>query len=499
MLPPEARLPKRDLQRLIDRELYWVLHAPRQTGKTSFLMSWMKTLNDSGKVVACYVSVERCQGLEDLESSMPAICNAITKYSTESGVPVPEVPSSTIGYGSMLSDMMGRWAALCAPKPLVILFDEVDTLSGQTLISFLRQLRGGFATRGVGKFPTSVALVGMRDLKDYLVTSKEGISLNPGSPFNIKKESFTLRNFNEMEVRDLLLQHTSATGQLFTDAAIDEIFRFTCGQPWLVNTIADLCVNRIVPEGEAITAEHVYNAKEALIKSRAVHIDSLAERLKDPRVKRVVQPILAGYADPDLGRDKPDVLFCMDLGLVAWEDGLIIANPIYREVLIRVLNSGYQDGMVKPEFQWTQANGDLDMDALMREFQVFWRRHGDLWEQKADYTEVFPHLLLMAFFQRVLNGGARLTREAAAGLERMDMLIEWNTWKHIIEIKLVHPHDGRSTTLQQGLQQIARYRDKVGEATQTLALFDRTESGRQIPWEQRLKRELHGGVVVWWM
>jgi len=499
MLPPEARLPKRDLQRFIEQELYWVLHAPRQTGKTSFLMSWMNTLNDSGKVVACYVSVERCQGLEDLESSMPAMCNAITKYSTESGVPVPEVPNSSIGYGSMLSDMMGRWAALCAPKPLVVLFDEVDTLSGQTLISFLRQLRGGFATRGVGKFPTSVALVGMRDLKDYLVTSKEGITLNPGSPFNIKEDSFSLRNFNEMEVRDLLLQHTQATGQLFTDASIDEIFRFSCGQPWLVNALAKHCVLRIVPEGEPITADHVYDAKEALIKSRAVHIDSLAERLKDPRVKRVVQPILAGAIDPEI-TEGDEFRICLDLGLVSLDNGTpSISNPIYREVLIRTLNYGQQLAIPMPEFQWTQANGDLDMNALMREFQVFWRRHGDLWEQKADYTEVFPHLLLMAFFQRVLNGGARLTREAAAGRERMDMLIEWKSWKHIIEIKLVHPHDGRSTTLQQGLQQIARYRDKVGEATQTLAIFDRTESGRNIPWEERLQREEHGSVVVWWM
>jgi predicted AAA+ superfamily ATPase len=60
MLPPEERLSGADLQRFIDKELYWVLYAPRQTGKTSFLMSWMKELNASQQVVACYVSVEAC-------------------------------------------------------------------------------------------------------------------------------------------------------------------------------------------------------------------------------------------------------------------------------------------------------------------------------------------------------------------------------------------------------------------------------------------------------
>jgi hypothetical protein len=499
MLPAEARLPSKDLQRFIDEELYWELHAPRQTGKTSFLMSWMNRLNASEQVIACYVSVERCQGLESLDMSMPAICKAIVQYATDMGIPVPEFDENGKSYPSMLSEILTNWAALCAPKPLVVLFDEVDTLSGQTLISFLRQLRGGFATRGMGKFPTSVALVGMRDLKDYLVTSKDGTLLNPGSPFNIKKESFTLRNFNETEVRDLLLQHTEATGQVFTEEAIAETFTLSCGQPWLVNTIADICVNQIAPQGGAITFDHIYDAKEALIKSRAVHIDSLAERLKDPRVKRVVQPILAGAIDLDLGRQNPDVMFCMDLGLITWDKGLVIANPIYREVLIRTLNTGLQDGMLEPEFLWTKPDGDLDMFALLTEFQKFWRRHGDLWEQKADYTEVFPHLLLMAFFQRVLNGGARISREAAAGRERMDMLIEWKGHKHILEIKMVHPHDGRDTTLKNGLSQIASYRDKVGEATQTLALFDRTEAGKAMPWEDRLKCEQHGDVTVWWM
>lgn len=499
MLPPEARLRSVDLQRMIDEELYWVLHAPRQTGKTSFLMSWVQTLNASEQVVACYVSVERCQGIEDVERAMEWIVDAILESAVTSGVLCPARPAS-VGAGSLLSATLTSWAGLCAPKPLVVLFDEVDTLVGAALISFLRQLRGGFASRGVGRFPTSVALVGMRDLKDYLVQTKDGVAVNPGSPFNIKKDSYTLRNFSELEIRSLLGQHTEATGQVFTEEALAEVCRLTCGQPWLVNTLADLSVTRLVTDGSPVTADHIEAAKEELIKSRAVHIDSLAERLRDPKVKRVVQPILAGASDPTLA-EGDEFRLCMDLGLVTLEEGVpSIANPIYREVLIRTLNYGQQLAIPAPEFRWKKADGDLDMETLFDEFQIFWRRNGDLWEQKADYTEVFPHLLLMAFFQRVLNGGARLTREAAVGRERMDMLIEWQGFKHIIEIKLVHPRDGRESTLQQGLKQIARYADKVGrDATRTLVIFDRTTAGRAMPWEERLRREEYGNVVVRWL
>jgi hypothetical protein len=428
---------------------------------------------------------------------MPAICSAIRQYAKDFNVPIPAQPLEGKDAGSILSSMIQQWSELCAPKPLVVLFDEVDTLSGPTLVSFLRQLRGGFASRGVGRFPTSVALVGMRDLKDYLATSKDGTPVNPGSPFNIKKESFTLRNFNESEVNALLAQHTQATGKVFETLALQEVFRLTGGQPWLVNTLADLCVTKIVTDYSPVTAPHIEQAKELLIKSRAVHIDSLGERLRDPRIKKVVQPILAGDSTVILGENDP---VAMDLSLIVFDNGWQIANPIYREVLIRTLNINYQQSLPAPEFLWQKANGDLDLEALFTEFQAFWRRNGDMWEQKSDYTEVFLRLLLMAFFQRVLNGGAKLTREAAAGRERIDMLIEWKGFSHIIEIKLVHIHDGRESTLKQGLKQTASYAQKTGlDSTQTLAIFDRTESGRKIPWDERLRREQHGTVTVWWM
>jgi hypothetical protein len=189
------------------------------------------------------------------------------------------------------------------------------------------------------------------------------------------------------------------------------------------------------------------------------------------------------------------------LGLVTIENGVpCIANPIYREVLIRTLNYGQQLAIPFPEFRWEKDNGDLDLEALFTEFQSFWREHGDLWELKFEYTEVFPHLLLMAFFQRILNGGAKLTREAAAGRERIDMLIEWKGFKHIIEIKLVLPKRSREATLQKGLVQTASYAQKVGlDSTQTLAIFDRSPKGRKMSWAKRLRREQHGAVTVWWM
>jgi len=490
MLPPADRLVGASLDRYIRDQLYWVLHAPRQTGKTTFLQSWMREINSGSEAIACYVSVERCQGLPEVDRAITAICEAIREWSARFDIPVPPLPQASAA--SALSELLTQWAALCDPKPLVVLFDEVDVLEGPAMISFLRQLRGGFASRGIGKFPVSIALVGMRDLRDYLVHSKDGVPINPGSPFNIKEDSITISNFSEADIAALTSQHRADTGQVFGPEALARIWHYTSGQPWLVNALCKKCVLDTAPTGKVdpVTAAHVDQAKELLIKSRATHIDSLGQRLREERVRRVVQPILIGASDPQMAENDA-FLFCQDLGLVTiGTDGSPgIANAIYREVLARELSYGMQMAIPPPEFSWRRPDGGLDMDALMHEFQRFWTWHSEIWEEKADYTEAFPHLLLMAFLQRIVNGGGNIEREYAAGRDRVDLVIDYGGRRNIIEIKLVHPKRGRDTTVEVGLEQIARYDDKLNADSLHLVIFDRRQEARKQPWEERLGRE----------
>ena len=400
----------------------------------------------------------------------------------------------------MLNDTLHQWAALVAPKPLVVLFDEVDVLQDQAMVSFLRQLRSGFSKRAIGVFPISIALVGMRDLRDYLVRSKDGVELRPGSPFNINQDSVTLSSFSAEDVRALVAQHTEETGQDFSDEALALVYELTRGQPWLVNALLQKCVWQLCPKGEPVGIEQIEAARELLITERAVHLDSLAERLRDPRVKRIVQSIMVGDSDPDLG-EGDDFILTLDLGLIRVENGTaVVANPIYRETIARILSYSYQLAIPAPEFRWQRPDGTLDMEALFHEFQDFWAQHADIWEEKADYTEAFPHLLLMAFLQRVVNGGGRIEREYAAGRGRIDLAVLYGGHWSIIEIKLVS-RQGRERTVKQGLEQVIRYRDTIDRGADAwLVVFDRTVKGRRKSWKKRLSWEVletvGGGVTV---
>jgi hypothetical protein len=215
-----------------------------------------------------------------------------------------------------------------------VLFDEVDVLEGESMISFLRQLRGCFASRGIGKFPVSIALVGMRDLKDYITASKGGVAPNPGSPFNIKADSAVLSNFRKDDIVRLFAMRTDETGQQITQEALDYVFEQSMGQPWIVNSLFMRATMRILDEDsmETATIEHIRQAKQQMIDARETHLDALAVRLEDPKVRKVMESLISGEPNPMLAAGE-EFRVCLDLGLVALVRGApTIANPIYREV-----------------------------------------------------------------------------------------------------------------------------------------------------------------------
>jgi Holliday junction resolvase len=211
----------------------------------------------------------------------------------------------------------------------------------------------------------------------------------------------------------------------------------------------------------------------------------------------VIEALVSGESDPLLA-DSEAFRTCLDLGLVTIEKGTpMVANPIYKEVIARQFTYGTQLAIPQPSWQWEKPDGSLDMDSLFKEFQKFWQRHSEIWEQKSDYTEAFPHLLLMAFLQRVINGGGRIEREYAAGRGRMDLAVEYKGHWYIIEIKLIHSYDTPGYVKEEGLEQIRSYRDKIGAGTPSyLVIFDRRPEARQQAWSERLSRTTDGEITV---
>lgn len=516
-LSPMQRGDWPELLHAISAQKYLFLHAPRQTGKTSLLINLMHHLNAEGHYRALYVNVEAAQAarndVQQAESGMvQALAGAARLYWKDA----PEFEQLALlvlaqaGAGERVRQTLQTWSEH-SPKPLVVFFDEVDALVGDALISLLRQIRAGYAQRPEA-FPQSMVLCGVRDVRDYRIHRSDGEIITGGSAFNIKSESIRLGDFTQDDVAELLQQHTDATGQTFEDGVLDEIWADTQGQPWLVNALAyEACFRKTgqLDRSQPVTVELMRQSRERLILRRDTHLDQLADKLREDRVRRVVEPMLQGEELPvDVPED--DRQYCIDLGLIARRDRqLQVANRIYREVLPRELTSIVQDSLQgKAEQPWfVLPDRRLDMDKLLGAFQQFFRENAESWLERYAYKEAGPQLLLQAFLQRVVNGGGRIAREYGLGRGRTDLFLQWPLTDQgftgpmqqvVLELKI--QHKGRAATLAAGLAQTARYADQCGAQDAHLLIFDR---GPATPWDDKIYRQTHtqGGrlIEVWGM
>ena len=514
-IPPLSRLDIDEILLLIRQGKYFALHAPRQTGKTSALLALADKLNDEGAYRCVYANVELAQtAREDVAAAIPTVIGELAHMAEWAlsddtlGEIWPNVVQRTSPHRA-LRDVLSRWAE-ADDKPLVLLIDEIDALIGDALLSVLRQLRAGYPHRPT-RFPLSIILCGVRDVRDYRIQSAaENALIAGGSAFNIRSESLLMGDFTADEVQTLLAQHTEETGQAFDEDAQNKIWELTRGQPWLVNALAyEACFKNKVgrDRNQLVTVNAICDAREQLILRRETHLDQLTDKLQEERVRRVIEPLLSG-AESTAAIPPDDVEYVRDLGLLRRQGPIVIANPIYQEVIPRDLTYTTQAYLVQDPAWYVGADGSLRLADLLTAFQAFFREHSEHWVERFQYKEAGPQLLLQAFLQRIVNSGGRIEREYGLGRMRTDLLILWPApgdarpsqavQKAVIECKLLYK--SLDQTVREGLEQTRAYMDRCAAAAGHLVIFDRSLDKL---WDEKIfRREESSGnrrITVWGM
>jgi len=509
-IDPLSRWDMDEILSLIDQRKYFVLHAPRQTGKTSSLLALRDYLNAEGNYYCVYANFEAGQmARNDIACGLKTVLGELhDRAESVIGKTLPFTVNDIMAESSAERALNAYLAKLCEflDKPLMVFIDEIDALVGDTLISVLRQLRSGYDKRP-GQFPQSVILCGVRDIKDYRIHRSDDDIITGGSCFNIKAESLTMGNFSEMEMRNLYAEHTKETGQNFDEACFSLIMRFTGGQPWLVNALGYELTFKMKENRDrsiVITSSMVEIAKERLILSRATHLDQLADKLKEERVRRVIEPMLVGTTDDS---NEDDIQYCLDLGLVKRERSrVVIANDIYMEVIPRELTQIRQDrfgSVFDPD--WISLDGSLDTETLFTMFQAFWRENSEIWKQDmAGYKEAAPHLTFQAFLQRVANGNGFIGREFAYGTKRADLVLKWKypdgEQRVVIELKMLTERDTYASVKSDALVQTSNYAQRCDATESHIVIFDRCG---KTDWKDRVFTDTgeHAGISmkIWGM
>ena len=532
-IPPLERLNLPEILSLIDQEKYFVLHAPRQTGKTSCLLALMEHLNRQGRYECLYVNVEIAQSArQNVHRGIKGILNEISErariYLQNDRIQRiwPDILSVS-GEEGALNTVLTRWAEE-SPKPIVLLIDEIDALIGDTLISVLRQLRAGYDKRPQ-HFPQSIILCGVRDVRDYRIHSdKENSVITGGSAFNIKTKSLRLGDFTRKEMNSLYQQHTDETSQIFLPETIDLAWEYTNGQPWIVNALGyEVCFEMEAEHirQNPITPDMLAQAKENLIIRRETHLDQLMDKLQEARVIRVLGPILEGKTLTQ-SFQKDDIGYVLDIGLIrqAANGEIQLANRIYQEIIPRELVWNIQSGMTEKTSWYIREDGLLDMKKLLSAFQNFFQEHSEHWIERFDYKEAGPQLLIQAFLQRIINGGGRIEREYGLGRMRTDLLVIWpikepedirqitedteyqssadrqpeKNQRVVIELKILYK--SMEKTIDAGLQQTWEYMYRCRADEGHLVIFDRSpkKSWKKKRFVMEKRFQAHS-ITVWGM
>ena len=150
MIDPLQRINRPQIEELIAQERYFVLHAPRQTGKTSCMLALMDYLNAQGDYRALYTNIESAQvAREQVQRGIRSVAYALARtakyYLQDDTLAIwlrqhaAEEPAE-----NLLTSLLEAWCQQ-TDKPIVLFIDEIDALVGDTLISVLRQIRAGYA------------------------------------------------------------------------------------------------------------------------------------------------------------------------------------------------------------------------------------------------------------------------------------------------------------------------------------------------------------------
>lgn len=515
-IDPLTRFDLGDVLTLIRQQRYFVLHAPRQTGKTTCMLALRDYLNERGQMLAVYVNVEAGQASRnDKETVIKSTVDNLafqTRLITKDQI-AQEARETVKGMGTdvMLSAFLSE-LSLRYSKPIVLFIDEIDALVGDSLVSVLRQIRSGYVNRP-SAFPQSIILCGVRDVRDYRIVLSNQDIVTGGSAFNIKTMSLRLGNFTKEEIHELYMQHTQETGQRFDETCFPMIWKATEGQPWLVNALGrevtyNMRENR--DRSVTITPEMIDRAIENIIYRRDTHIDILIDKLSEPRVRRVIEPILANEDEVDESQiPTDDIQYVEDMGLIKRERGkpIRIANAIYREIIPRELTWSTQEMLVQQPQWYQNADNSINMEKLLLDFQQFFRQNADGWIGRFDYAEAGPQLLLQCFLQRIVNGGGYIDREYGLGRKRTDLLIRkpltdgygGPVQRIVLELKI--RRGDLEKVIEKGLEQTAEYMDLVGSVDEGhLIIFDRTQ---EKTWDERIWHRPYSyqgrTIVVWGM
>lgn len=400
-VPPLKRLDSNKVWQLILQKKYFLIRGPKQSGKTSYLLALSKLLNQKDYAKCLYINVECLRGTEeDLKESMRSLLFEISSRARDNfgddylddlvlGILEKRGPFQA------LNELLTQWSKR-SDKPIVLLVDEIDTLQGNILTSFLSQIRAGYDKRPA-LFPQSIIFCGTHD-----VIEKQ---------FNIKDATLKISFMARPDLNEMIASYCSKRHIEIDPDAVERIWEYSNGQPWIVSTIcAELFHEIVAAKGlKSVSAVQVGEAIDNVLAKRGNHIEYIASQLRNERVRKCMIPMLTGGTIIH-GIEESDLAFLEELGLLTLGRVIDISNLLYKEIVPRALFGPVLYMTSLDDVDYQKADGSVDAMKLMQRFQAFFANHIQQLIKLLDYGDAGYSLIFHALLFKLVDANTTVTR-----------------------------------------------------------------------------------------
>ena len=450
ILAEHYTLPRLDLiaqgKKLVYRNRYFTIWAPRQAGKSTFFLLLGNALQKEGYLV-CSINFENY-----LTIPITTFMERLVLTMEEAwGVDLKQLNLAQIFHK----------VEQVKNKKLVLIIDEVEGINPEYFGQFLHTIRNSYHSREKHCLK-SVIFVGVSNIT--------GVVQDNASPFNIS-DSLPIDYFSKAEIFDLLEQHETETGQKFAPEVKEKIYAITAGQPGLVNGFAARLVEQnkdkpLIDYLDYLVVEDWY-LFEALDKNVANVIN------KAKKYQKFLEELLFLDRKARFDIDKEAVRFFFVNGLIKRDnDGNITFwVPLYKKRLLKYfypsMNGESQNIQENIWLEnYSDANKNLNMDKIIREYQAYAQRRGFRYfienDENGEPKGLREAALMYSFetyiqsFLEVFKGKSYLEPHVALG--RSDLIINILSNEWVLEAKIFR----NITQFIDGKAQLAYYIKSLG-------------------------------------
>ncbi|HRI63095.1 MAG TPA: hypothetical protein PK156_02625 [Polyangium sp.] len=494
VLPAAPRLA--EARSLVDQGAYFIVRAPHRTGKTTALRALATEMTSEGRYAALVCSAKlAAPAHSDVLLVQQALLAAI-RIAAERDLP-PELQPPVFAPAADMTHLyegLAAWARVC-PLPIVLFFDDLDSLHGAALECVLQQLETGFSRRP-GHFPWSVGLGAAFDLR-RTSSSEADVPEKPFStgPFERFWSSRLLPPLTREEIRALYTQHFATFAARFTDEALESIHEASAGHVFHVQALGQ-ALAQMSPQVDQFTKSQVVDVQRQLISEGLSPIDALATRLLESRVRRVIEPLIAGSSAIASVADA-DLQFVRDIGLVAADEPVRIEGAIHRALVPHLLVNHVRRAVMDDPAQCFDENGRIAIDRLLAAFGGFYAAHAADLIDAIPYSKIAHELIFLGFLAQMLESRATIDLEFGASRGRVDVVAfsasraggssnettGTNTAEQREVFVLVARRKGDSGVKKRGLEWLETSMRQNGTDSGTLVIFDKRgkrSAGRRI-------------------